>query len=345
MLAHSCYYRDMAELFISKRVKFSAGKQREFLEKSRKSLNLTNSDLAKFLKISSRTLSDWKRGKYHMPFKAVKLLSQKTGRKLPKNIKILESFWYANKGARKGGLNCYKKYGIIGGDPDRRKEKWFEWWEQEGKFKKDTILNSPLPIKKPKRSEELAEFVGIVLGDGGISQRQVTVTLHSKDDKEYSRFVMKLIEKLFQVTPGIYEDIESSVNDIVVSRTELVKFCTHNLGLKIGNKVRQQVDIPLWVKSSKKFGIACVRGLIDTDGSIFNHKYKVGKKYYSYKKLFFTSLSRPLAASVHEILNKLGIKSRLAKDKDVCLDSISSVQKYFKVIGTHNLKHLKRYKL
>ncbi len=333
----------MAELFISKRAIFPRGKQREFLLKMKGALNLSYIELARLLKISDRTLTDWKREKFSMSLKAVKILSRKTKRKMPRNIKIKDPFWYVNKGAKIGGLTVYKKYGRIGGDPEYRKKKWYEWWEREGKYKPHLIVNTPLPIKKPKKSKDLAEFIGIVLGDGGITQYQVIISFHSIDEKEYSKFVAVLINKLFDVPIGIHYDKNDLEFDLVISRSELVRFCTEKLGLKKGNKIKQQVDIPEWIKQNKSYLTACVRGLMDTDGCVFTHRYKVNGKLYSYKKLSFTSYSKPLRQAVFNILKDNGLNPRLAQRKDVRLDSIEDMQRYFRVFGSHNPKHLKRY--
>ena len=50
----------------------------------------------------------------------------------------------------------------------------------------------------PKKLADLSAFlrtlvfIGIVLGDGGVSDYQVTVTLHAVDDKEYGNYVVNL---------------------------------------------------------------------------------------------------------------------------------------------------------
>jgi len=184
-----------------------------------------------------------------------------------------------------------------------------------------------------------------VTRDGGISKNQVIITLNLRDDKEYIRFVTKLIKNLFGIEPSIYRYSKSSVDDIVVSRVMLVKFCVEELGLKIGNKIRQQIDIPDWIKKYNKFQTACVRGLVDTDGSVFIHKYFSGNKYYQYKKMDFTSRSLPLLNSVSLFLNKIGIKHRLCNKYQIRIESQEEVKKYFLIIGSHNQKHLKKYKL
>src|SRR5260221_5964975 len=52
-------------------------------------------------------------------------------------------------------------------------------------------------VNLPSYSIDLAEFVGICLGDGYVSKYQVFVTLNSIVDHEYIPYVMNLIQKLF----------------------------------------------------------------------------------------------------------------------------------------------------
>jgi len=328
----------MAELF-KPRVKIFDGKQKKFISKTQKILNLSNSRLAIILKVSVRTLTDWKREKFLMSLEALRLLSQKTKIEPPK-YKIFKQFWYVEKGARLGGLARYKKYGGSIGDPEYRKKRWHEWWEKEGKYKDSVFL--PLSFNKPKFSVELAEFIGIMLGDGGMSKTQLCITLHHKTDLEYSRFVKILIKNLFNVTPAVYHLSKYSVNNIVVSRTELVKFL-NTLGLPIGNKIRQKIDIPKWIKNNPKYTIACLRGLVDTDGCVFKHTYQVNGKFYSYNKLSFTTASALLRLSVFNVLKQFGLNPRISQNRDVRLDSQSDMKKYFDLIGSHNPKHLKKY--
>lgn len=329
------------------RVIFHSKGQQKFLLRAVRNINLSWILFAERMGIHQRTLNDWRREKYSMPLGIVKKISLIAKVKVPKNIKIKEPFWYVYKGAKVGGkmgaIACFKKYGSYGGDPEYRKKKWYEWWEREGKYKSN-IISAVKPIKKPNFSEKLAEFVGIVLGDGGITRSQVIITLHSENDKEYSKFVVNLIKKLFNVYIGTCHRKDSKAISYNVSRTELVHFCIEKLGLKQGNKIKQQVDIPYWIKQSKLYSITCVRGLVDTDGCIFTHRYKVNGKWYNYKKLCFTSYSEPLRQSVFNVLKDNGLNPRFAQGRDVRIDSIKEMRQYFRTIGSHNPYHLKRYK-
>jgi len=327
---------------MSKRVLFKPKEQKKFLNQSKKITGLSWVELAQLLKISNRTLTDWKKEKFSMSLKAVKLLSKRARLRFPENVEVKNPFWYVYKGAKIGGFAVYKKYGYIGGDPEKRKKKWYEWWEREGKYKKHPFINVCIPIKKPRKSKELAEFIGIAIGDGGISKYQIVITLHKINDLEYSKFVNNLMKKLFGISPSIYYRPNYSVINITISRVELVKFFV-KMGLRIGNKIQQGINIPKWIKNNNRYKIACLRGLIDTDGSIIIHKYRSRGKYYTYKKIGFTSRSPFLLKSVSEILNGLNIKHRFMKRYDIRIEAKENVKNYFKIVGTHNPKHLKRY--
>jgi hypothetical protein len=293
--------------------------------------------------LSERTIRDWKRAKFSIDVKCLYKLCRLAKIDFPKHCEIRSNYWYAYKSSLAGMKAVYKKYGYIGGNPEYRKKRRQEWWDREGRYI-SKIIGCLKPIKKPKFSSHLAEFVGIVLGDGSITKNQVRFTLHIEDDKDYGKFIIRLNNKLFDVDVGVYENKKYSATIYYISRKELVAFLVSKLGLKIGNKIRQQVDIPRWIKENKSYSRACVRGLIDTDGSVFTHSYKVNGKVYSYKKLGFTSHSKPLRHSVFNVLKDNGIKSRLFDNRDVRIDSIADMEKYFKIFSSHNPKHLKRYK-
>jgi LAGLIDADG-like domain len=328
----------MAKTFKDKRVSFPSGEQRAFLRHFER--YLTISEMARLANCSERTIRDWRREKFSMSLAAVRALSARTRISMPKGARIVDAYAHIARASKMGLAAVIKKYGGIPRNEKYRNEQWRLWWGKAGKFEKNPLFEARV-IHKPKRNVELAEFVGIMMGDGGISEYQVVITLHHVDDLEYAGFVVKLIKKLFKVESSVYHSPKQSVNDIVVSRKELVNYL-HELGLPIGNKVRQRFDIPKWIKQNEKFATACIRGLVDTDGSLFTHRYRVKGSWYAYKKLSFTSASEPLRKSVYVILQRLGFHPRIA-DTDVRLDRMADMERYFSVIGSHNPKHLRRY--
>lgn len=325
-----------------KRAVFPKGKQKDFLKKMQVRLGLTSEKFANFAGIKVRSMSDWKREKFSMSLPALKKMCQRAKITLPKNIKIKNPFWYTSNGSFAGGIAVYKKYGCIGGDSKYRKKKWYEWWEKKGKFRKHPFINVCLPINIPKRSSELAEFVGIILGDGCISQRQISITLHKSDDWDFSMYVRNLMKQLFLVSPSLYERKRENVINIVISRSELVKFF-HEMGLPTGSKVKHQTDIPLWIKKSDQFTKFCLKGLFDTDGCFYidKHLYK-GKAYYN-SGMNFTNRSLPILSFFKESLKKFRFHPTQKTKFSVFLRKEEEIVKYFETIGTANKKHYKKF--
>lgn len=336
LVRNSKYYQ------LEKRVIFRTGEQHQFLLKATKKLKLSWPLFADKTEVHKRTLNDWRRERYSLPYGVFQKISKIAKLKTPKGIKIKDSFWYVHKGAKLGGIAVYKKYGKIGGDSKIRKQKWLEWWEKEGKYSpKKYFVTKKIIV--PQKGVELAEFVGIMIGDGGITNRQIIVTLNRKTDKLYSVFVRNLIKELFGVKASMNVRKEESVVNITVSRIRLVSFCK-SIGLKVGNKLKQNLDIPAWVKKDKSFKIPCLRGLVDTDGCFFVERHKINNKRYSYPRLSFVSYSKRLRASVFKVLKELKFSPKTRNDRSVQLENIEDIKKYFNLVGTHNPKHKERFK-
>jgi intein/homing endonuclease len=204
-------------------------------------------------------------------------------------------------------------------------------------------LNKSHPkfVRLPAPSRNLAEFFGIMMGDGSITPQQIIITLHAKDDLEYAHFVSDIITKLFKSPPSLRFRNNSNVVILRLSRIALVKYL-EQWGLKKGNKIKQNMDVPEWIKANESYRVSCLRGLVDTDGCIFEHSYKVRGKLYRYTKFCFTSYSLPLRHSVFEMLRQLGFNPRMSQNRDVRLDSQADVKRYFQLVKSHNPKHLKK---
>ncbi len=325
-----------------KRVIFPPGEQHKFLLKAFEKAKCSWSNVIKKIGANKRTFSDWRSEKYSMPLTIAKQIADNFDIPFPSNLEFKNRYWYVGLGGSAGAKAVIKKYGRVCGDPEHRKKKWREWWEREGKYRSD-LITAPKSFLKPKYSKELAEFVGIIMGDGGITKNQVTVSLNSRDDKEYAYFIKELIARLFNVPVSITYPKDQLSLRLLVSRVGLVNFCRDRLGLKVGNKLKQNLDVPEWVKKKKSFKLFYMRGLMDTDGCIFNECHKIGNKKYCYPKMSFVSASQYLLSSVHTILKELGFAAVIRGNRSVQLERRQDVINYFRSIGTNNLKHKKRF--
>ena len=188
------------------RIKFKKQLQTKFLSNVLKKLKIDWLELAKILKVHPRSLSDWKRARYTLPEKVFKKCIKLTKRKVKiPPYKILPDFWSVKKAARKAGLIVIQKYGNPGTLEGRRKGGLVS--QQRRRLHPELYQHCNLrkKILKPRNTPELAEFFGIILGDGGInSDYQAVITLNRDNDKRYSYFVRDLIKKLFGITAEIY---------------------------------------------------------------------------------------------------------------------------------------------
>ena len=197
-------------------------------------------------------------------------------------------------------------------------------------------------IKVPRRSGNLAELFGIILGDGAIRNNcQLVISFNYQSDLEYAYGVGVLVRKLFCVSYHIYRRKDSKGADIIFGGANLVDFLLRH-DLKQGNKVRNQINVPAWISENIKYRTSCVRGLMDTDGGLFLHQYQANGKLYKYMKLCFTNKSRPLLMFVFETLKILGFKAYLTGDH-VQIHAKSQVIRYFSKIGSSNPKHIHRF--
>jgi len=193
-------------------------------------------------------------------------------------------------------------------------------------------------IRYPSKCAELAELIGVILGDGGLAgNHQLTISFNINTDKEYSIFLGKILRKLFLVDYCIHRRKGCNGADIVVNSSNLIDFLLKR-GLVAGNKVKNQVDIPGWIYEKLEYQKACVRGLIDTDGSFYSHKYNSNGEEYNYLKLCFVNCSKPLLNSVFKILKRLNFNAYLHGNQ-IFIHSREGIKKYFEGIGSHNPKH------
>lgn len=332
----------MPEKINSKRLIFPSGEQALFLTTAKERLSLSWPKFARSIEVHPRVLNDWKREVGSMSAIAGERITDITGIKLPDNVRLEEPFWYTSSGGKKSGRLLYEKNGSVGGDSQYRKLQWQKWWEETGyknnlgSFAEQKGISIPLP------SEQLAELAGIILGDGGITSRQIKITLDSLNDNDYIAYVTELFIDLFGVVPSIRKNATARAIDIVISRTKLVEFW-ERMGIPHGNKTKRQADIPLWIKKSEEFQVACVRGLMDTDGCIFNECHTIKGKKYCYPRISFVNRSQPLLNSVCEILTNRGFGAKIRGGRAVTLEKREDVIRYFTVVGTHNPKHAKRF--
>lgn len=189
----------------------------------------------------------------------------------------------------------------------------------------------------PRESDQFAEFMGIMMGDGGINNPwQANITVNSVADKDYVGYVSNLAYSLFGVRPAVRSRTSCNATVISLSSTSVVDFLVDK-GLCRGNKLRQHLQIPEWIIRKKTYKIACVRGLVDTDGCMVMHSRAIAGKTYTSVYLSFCSASPALLEQVAHTLLELGMFPKMARNgREVYLYRKRDVRTYLEIIGTSN---------
>ena len=319
------------------RYKLSKQDQIQFFRNVETISQLHPNQLSKLFGIVPRSYRDWKKGKFSIPTRVITLIEQQFHISLPIEKSGALQRWKSIKHAvsLKGGMARVKKFGNPG--------------TKEGRKLGGTLALAKLraqgkiPIEKPFHepiaySVELAEFVGILLGDGHIGHSQWSITLNSIKDAKYADFVEQMVYTLFGFRPT--KKKRKHMHAVVIyggGKRSIGYF--QKLGLHIGNKIKQQVGVPTWIIQNKFFSMACLRGLMDTDGGIFNHTYQINGKSYSYRKLCFANRSFPLIRFVNTSLAMLQLHPRVRlndETKRVWIYDRTKVQEYLRIVSTHN---------
>ncbi|MHB8155599.1 MAG: hypothetical protein ACYDFR_06095, partial [Candidatus Omnitrophota bacterium] len=274
------------------RVKMANGLQTKFLNSVSKAMNSDWEEVSKIANVSSRTLFDWRREKYKMSYETLIKLNRISKVEIPKVTAILSDYWNVRKAGLAGGIERNRLYGNLGTVEGRIKGGKISQYRfsKNPEYARKVGFNIRNTILSPKNSEFLAEFLGIALGDGGITNHQITISLNSKTEVVYADFIKKLIFDLFGIHSTIKTGRDNSIRVIATGRN-LVDFLLSR-GLKIGNKIKQQIGVPRWILRNKLFMKSCLKGLIDTDGGIYFHKHVTKGIKYRHMGLCFTSYSR-----------------------------------------------------
>lgn len=160
-------------------------------------------------------------------------------------------------------------------------------------------------ISKDKKLR--AYVIGLAIGDGNLSKyNERTVRLRITCDTKYPdliKNITKSLQKLFPENRVSIVKRKSSYLDVSVHSNHLENL----LGWKAkgGSKFSQNISVPSWVIENNEYKIKCLRGLIETDGSIYLDR--------GYKMVIFSTIIQNLGEDVHSMINSLGFECHFYK--------------------------------
>lgn len=331
------YASASCKMFLVSRIIFLSSTERNrYFGSLKKVSGLSWKDLSNKFGKSQRHLTDIKNGKFSLPSYISDLVRNEYGLELSKEVEIKEDYWYAEKAAKLGGKRRFELYGPLLATYESRRRGGLN--SLKSLKQKRTGFIFAKKIKIPQKGSKLAEVIGALIGDGGISTRQVNIYLNLLKDREYALLLKKYLQELFEINVSLNTRKKTATLVLTASSTNLVLFFNKN-GLPIGNKIKQEIDIPKWIMQNKNWQQACLRGLFDTDGCTYidHHMYK--NKVYGHLCLAFTSYSKNLLRSVYNVLVELDYTPTLNNKRNVLLRKENEVLRFFREIKPHNNSH------
>ena len=139
-----------------------------------------------------------------------------------------------------------------------------------------------MKVKLPKPTNVLLAYeTGVHIGDGSLQiikgkTHSVRFFGHAEDDWIfYSHVMPRIIKKIYnkEVRPTKRTDANTCI--LSVCSKAIATFKLNVVGLPNGNK-NKLVEIPRLIKKKRKLLINCIRGIADSDFTLFFHK-KNGK--------------------------------------------------------------------
>lgn len=205
-----------------------------------------------------------------------------------------------------------------------------------------------------EKEELVAEFVGIMLGDGSIGiyntkagkrikiHRTIKVTLNS-NEKEYINYIIKIFKEVLNVEPRLYYKKKEKAVDISTHRKDALNNVLNNIGLKMSPKWNN-MEIPKKYEKGK-LGLLVLKGLFDTDGcvTIFNNN---GIKY---PRIEIRLSPCPAQEQISKILDEFNFNYKIqnlerGKTK-IRISGKKELFKWFDLVGSSNPVHINKAKL
>jgi len=195
-----------------------------------------------------------------------------------------------------------------------------------------------------KISRELCEFVGAVIGDGNLwtdgSRYRIEITGDSALDRSYYVYLSQIAFGLFGKEPYAPRVRQRGLRLRLQSKYAFGTLTS--LGLPVGRGKSRNVAIPDRIlRKGWDYAKWTIRGVVDTDGTLFFSKKTYKKAIYP--TIEIRTYSRMLAWQITEVLCQNGFRAKQRGNEregfHVALYGPKMVNKWIKDIGFSNAKH------
>jgi hypothetical protein len=203
----------------------------------------------------------------------------------------------------------------------RRKklDNFSEWRDEMRREGKIPSLYPPLA-----KNGDLAELIGVILGDGYLGKfprTEVLRIISNSNNKGFIERYERIVESVFGKKPSVIKRSTSNAVNITLYQRKL----SSRLEIPLGAKGARKFAVPIWIIKNRNYIKRYLRGLYEAEGSFSTHP-----PTYTYK-FSFSNLNPSLLKNVYELLVLLGFHPHCTK-KDVQISKKVEVYKAVEVI-------------
>ena len=207
-------------------------------------------------------------------------------------------------------------------------------------------------------NEDLAEVIGAFIGDGCLSDfndrgRKRTLVMFTgnwkNDEQYYRKKIAPTILKEFDCDRKLYHRKDDNTIRYTLSAHRVVTFFKE-LGLPVGLKA-DRIEIPEKILADEKLTLACIRGIFNTDGSVYSRyskKYKGHARVYrNYAVIQFKMVNHKVIHRIKCVLEEYCIKvnniTKVLNCSVIRITDQTSIKKFISLVGFTHPYHEKRY--
>ena len=200
-----------------------------------------------------------------------------------------------------------------------------------------------------KVSKELCEFTGAIIGDGNLwtdgSRYRVEIAGDTRLDLTYFLHLSKIAYNLFKKHPYKFR-VKGNQLYFRLQSKYAFNILNKGLGIFAGRGKSRTVIIPKSIiKKGWRYSKWALRGIMDTDGTLFFSRKTYKKAIYP--SIEIRTFSRNLGIQVNGLLWRNGFRSHLRGNEDrgysIGIYGETMLRKWVREIGFSNQRHGYKY--
>lgn len=195
----------------------------------------------------------------------------------------------------------------------KRKIDNFAKWRELAK--RSGLIRSEYPALK--KDGDLAELIGVILGDGHIRKfprtEELSIFSNSNNPGFISRYA-NLVESIFSQRPAITRHGKKNCTRIRIYQKNIAS----RLNMPYSPRGLLKIIIPAWILKNRAFIVRYLRGLYEAEGCFCVHEPT------STYKVFFSNKNVSMINNVFRLIKKLGfhphkdaLRVQISKKKEV----------------------------